>query len=75
MPVVVGNQLLNRHLDVRAQYAVVLAFCGLYSEAEREMERLQAYVAGLTHQARMILVSERQLVAEIKANPIPQLRC
>lgn len=28
MPVVVSNQFLNRHLDVRAQYAVVLAYCG-----------------------------------------------
>lgn len=36
MPVVVDNQILNRHLDVRAQYAVVLAYCGLYSEAERD---------------------------------------
>lgn len=74
MPVVVNNQLLNRHLDVRAQYAVVLAYCGLYSEAEREMERLQAYAAGLPPQARMTLASQRQLVAEIRANPIPQWR-
>lgn len=71
LPVVVDNQLLNRHLDVRAQYAVVLAYCGLYSEAEREMERLQAYAAGLTPEARMTLANQRQLVAKIKANPIP----
>jgi hypothetical protein len=74
MPVVVGNQLLNRHLDVRAQYAVVLAYCGLHSEAEREMERLQAYAAGLAPQARMTLSNQRQLIAKIKANPIPQWR-
>lgn len=74
MPVVVANQLLNRHLDVRAQYAVVLAYCGLYLEAEREMELLQAYVDGLPPQARMILANQGQLVAEIKANPIPQWR-
>jgi len=71
MPVVVNNQLLNRHLDVRAQYAVVLAYCGLYSEAEREMEQLQAYAAGLAPAARMTLANQRQLVAEIKADPIP----
>lgn len=74
MPVFVGNQLLNRHLDVRAQYAVVLAYCGLYSEAEREMDRLQVYEAGLTPQARMTLANQRQLIAEIKANPTPQWR-
>lgn len=74
MPVVVDNQLLNRHLDVRAQYAVVLAYCGLYSEAEREMERLQAYEAGLTPEARITLVNQRHLIAEIKANPVPQSR-
>jgi hypothetical protein len=72
MPVVVDNQLLNRHLDVRAQYAVVLAYCGLYSEAEREMDRLQVYSAGLATQARQTLANQRQLVAQIKANPIPQ---
>lgn len=71
LPVVVDNQLLNRHLDVRAQYAVVLAYCGLYSEAEREMERLQVYAAGLAPEARMTLANQCQLVAEIKANPIP----
>lgn len=74
MPVVVDNQLLNRHLDVRAQYAVILAYCGLYSEAEREMERLQAYKAGLTPEAHKALANQRQLIAEIKANPIPQCR-
>lgn len=72
MPVVVDNQLLNRHLDVRAQYAVVLAYCGLYSEAEREMDRLQVYSAGLATQARQTLANQRKLVAQIKANPIPQ---
>ncbi|HZF84901.1 MAG TPA: SEC-C metal-binding domain-containing protein, partial [Burkholderiaceae bacterium] len=74
MPVVVGNQLLNRHLDVRAQYAVVLAYCGLYSEAEREMGRLQAYEAGLTPQARVTLTNQRQLIEQIKADPLPQWR-
>jgi len=74
IPVVVGNQLLNRHLDVRAQYAVVLAYCGLYSEAESEMERLQAYAAGLPTEARMILENQRKLIAKIKDNPIPQRR-
>lgn len=72
IPVVVENRLLNRNLDVRAQYAVVLAYCGLYSEAEREMERLQPYMAGLTPEARMTLANQRQLIAKIKANPMPQ---
>ncbi|WP_313115050.1 AAA family ATPase [Stenotrophomonas indicatrix] len=74
MPVVVGNQLLNRHLDVRAQYAVVLAYCGLYSEAEKEMERLKAYEAGLPPESCAALANQRQLIAQIKANPIPQRR-
>jgi hypothetical protein len=74
MPVFADNQLLDRHLDVRAQYAVVLAYCGNYSEAEREMERLQPYAAGLAPLARMTLANQRQLISEIKANPIPQWR-
>ncbi len=72
MPVVVANQLLNRHLDVRAQYAVVLAYCGLCSEAEKEMDRLQAYETGLSPELRKVLANQRQLIADIKANPIPQ---
>lgn len=47
LPAVVGNQLLNTHVDVRAHYAVILAYCGMHTEAEREMERLLPYVAGL----------------------------
>lgn len=74
MPVVVDNQLLNRQLDVRGQYAVVLAYCGVYAEAEREMERLQVYAAALTPQARMTLANQRQLIAQIKAKPLPQWR-
>jgi len=74
MPVVVDNRLLNRHLDVRAQYAVVLAYCGLYAEAEREMERLQVYASALTPQAWVTLTNQRQLIAQIKANPLPQWR-
>jgi len=74
MPVVVSNQLLNRHLEVRAQYAVVLAYCGLCSEAEKEMSRIQAYEAGLSPQICAILAGQRQLIANIKANPIPQHR-
>lgn len=72
MPVVVDNQLLNRHLDVRAQYAVVLAYCGLHLEAETEMNRIQAYEAGLSPEIRATLAGQRQLIAHIKANPIPQ---
>lgn len=64
----------RREVRRRANAYVVLAYCGLYSEAEREMERLQPYMAGLTLQARMTLAEQRQLIAKIKANPIPQWR-
>jgi hypothetical protein len=74
LPVVVRNQLLNRHLDVRAQYAVILAYSGMHSEAEREMERLLPYASGLSPQARMTLEKQRHLITEIKAKPIPQRR-
>ena len=74
MPVILDNHLLNRHLDVRAQYAVILAYCGLYEEAEREMERLQVYAAGLTPQAGTTLTNQRQLIAQIKADAPQQWR-
>lgn len=74
MPVVVGNNLLNRNLDVRGQYAVILAYCGLYSEAEQEMGRLQAYESGLSPELSTVLANQRQLIANIKANPPPRNR-
>lgn len=74
IPVVVKNGLLNRNLDVRAQYAVVLAHCGLYSEADREMERLQAYMPGMAPHARSILMGQLQLIAQLKVRPLPQWR-
>lgn len=74
IPVCVDNNLLNRNFDVRSQYAVILAYCGLYADADREMERLQVYASALTPEARVTFTNQRQLVAQIKANPLPQ-RC
>lgn len=38
------------------------------------MERLQVYAAAMTPQARMTLGKQRDLIAQIKANPLPQWR-
>jgi hypothetical protein len=52
-------------IPVRSQYAVVLAYCGNFPDAEREMARLQPYEAGLGLREKMELAQQRRLIAEL----------
>jgi len=74
IPVVTGNKLLTKNIGARGQYAVVLAYCGDYAAAEREMARLQPYVDGLDDRERTELQSQIDLIGRIKRRPIPQRR-
>jgi hypothetical protein len=74
IPVVTGNKLLTKNVGARGQYAVVLAYCGDYVAAEREMARLQPYIDGLDHRQRTELQSQIELIGQIKRRPIPQRR-
>lgn len=60
-------------IPVRSQYAVVLAFSGLFPQAEAEMARLQPYEAGLTDLGRAELANQRRLIARLRqvAPPAP----
>ncbi len=60
-------------IPVRSQHAVVLAYCGRFSEAEAEMERLRPYEAGLADLGRSELNNQRELIAQIgKYGPPPK---
>ncbi|MHC2424221.1 hypothetical protein ACVII1_007222 [Bradyrhizobium elkanii] len=54
-------------ISVRSQYAVVLAYCERYSDAEAEMERLEPYKSGLPPRAQGELESQRELIARLRA--------
>ncbi|MEH2530882.1 hypothetical protein V1277_002741 [Bradyrhizobium sp. AZCC 1588] len=71
MPTILGLKLAGRVIPVRSQYAVVLAYCGAFEEAEAEMARLLPYESGLDPRGQKELQDQRALIAELKLNPPP----
>ena len=57
--------LVNRLIQVRSQYAVILALCGQHDDAAAEMRCLEPYIMGLN--------SEQRQEIENQANGIVQL--
>jgi hypothetical protein len=60
-------KLADYLISVRSQYAVVLAYCERYSDAEAEMARLEPYKSGLPPLAQGELENRRELIARIRA--------
>ncbi|MEQ9813325.1 MAG: ATP-binding protein [Azospirillaceae bacterium] len=71
MPTIVGLKLAGRVIPVRSQYAVVLAYCGAFDEADAEMARLAPYEGGLDGRGQWELRNQRALIAHLRANPPP----
>lgn len=66
-------KLADYLITVRSHYAVVLAYCERYSEAEAEMARLEPYQAGLPPLVQNELRSQRELIADLrKFGPPPK---
>lgn len=59
-------KLADYMITVRSQYAVVLAYCGRFSAAEAEMERLKPYKAGLPPLAQAELENQQELIAQLR---------
>jgi hypothetical protein len=59
-------KLADYLITVRSQYAVVLAHCERYSDAETEMARLEPYEAGLPPLVRKELENQRALIARLR---------
>ncbi|WP_457662523.1 YecA family protein [Sinorhizobium medicae] len=59
-------KLADYLISVRSQYAVVLAYCERYSEAEAEMTRLEPYKSGLGPAAQKELDDQRNLIANLR---------
>ena len=58
-------------ITVRSQYAVVLAYCSRFSEAEAEMARLEPYKSGLPPLVHKELDSQGELIAQLRRNGPP----
>lgn len=67
LPQLQNFKLANHQIPVRSQYAVVLAYCERYSDAEAEMNRLKPYETGLHTLGQKTLVKQRKLIANLRA--------
>ena len=66
-------KLADYLIPVRSQYAVVLAYCGRYADAETEMARLSAYENGLHGRAKQELADQRALIRRLHVmGPLPK---
>jgi hypothetical protein len=74
MPTIVGLKLAGRVIPVRSQYAVVLAYCGAFDEADAEMARLLPYESGLDELGQRELQNQRAFIAFLRDNPPPPQR-
>ncbi|CAH6852557.1 ATP-binding protein [Vibrio chagasii] len=53
LPVVKDSGLVSRLVQVRSQYAVILAYCGEFEDAREEMKQLSPYFHGLDGNQRL----------------------
>ena len=67
LPLLHFMQFTSNVLDVRAQYAVVLAYCGEIARARREMAALEPYVAEAPPEHQSGIANQRRLIKEIAA--------
>ncbi|ARO53357.1 hypothetical protein B2G69_03750 [Methylorubrum zatmanii] len=67
-------KLADYLIPVRSQYAVVLAYCERYSDAEAEMKRLEPYEGSLAPLALKELNDQRDLIATLRAVGSPPKR-
>jgi len=67
LPLLVHCDFSSRALDVRGQYAVILAYCGDYDRARSEMEKLAPYIPDLPVLYRNVVAEQCRLIEEIAA--------
>jgi hypothetical protein len=66
MPNISKLGLMNRLFDVRCQYAVILAYCGKFSESEKELERIVPLITGQPERMQEQLMKQRRLIEKIR---------
>ncbi|KQA53227.1 dsDNA nuclease domain-containing protein [Vibrio cholerae] len=63
LPVVKHSGLVSRLVQVRSQYAVILALGGQFESAGEEMKRLSPYFDGLNHEQRLEVEFQSDYIA------------
>jgi len=64
-PVVEKAGLVNRLVQVRSQYAVILALCGQHDNSKAEMRRLEPYIDGLNGEQRKEVENQSNYIAQL----------
>lgn len=67
LPLLQYFQFTSNTMDVRGQYAVILAYCGEYDRARAAMADLEPYVGELSPAHQKGFAEQRQLIEEIAA--------
>ena len=65
LPVVNKAGLVNKLVQVRSQYAVILALCGQHDDADAEMQHLAPYFEGLTGEMRQEVENQSNYIAQL----------
>ncbi|MDF7726951.1 SEC-C metal-binding domain-containing protein, partial [Enterobacter hormaechei subsp. steigerwaltii] len=65
LPVVNEAGLVQRLVQVRSQYAVILALAGEHEQAEAEMCRLAPFFEGLTGEQRLEVENQSNYIAQL----------
>lgn len=71
LPTIQGMGLVSWVIPVRAQYAVVLAYCGEHDAASAEMDRLAPYEAALNGERKAEIQGQRDLVRQLRRRGAP----
>lgn len=64
-PVIKDSGLISKLVQVRSQYAVILAYCGHHNDATTEIERLAPYIEGMPNWQRQELEGQIRLIERI----------
>ena len=74
LPMLCSMGFKSNALDIRSQYAVVLAYCGEFSNARAEMSALEPYVASAPPEHQIGIENQRQLIEQIAVKHAISLR-
>jgi len=66
LPIVLDYRLFDYLVQVRAQYAVVLAQCGDFEGAFKNLEQLQPFVNALDSNKRMEIENQKRLISRLQ---------
>lgn len=65
LPVINQEGLINRMVQVRSHYAVILAYCGLHNDAASEIRSLNPYIQGLSREQRTEIENQTDLILHL----------